>query len=158
MDVRAFGSWMSAAKCLFFFQDFEALTEVLGRDTRANGPRMSEGYPSQKLPLWAEFSFSNIYLSIILKPHRPKHLNNFRPRFPTLFLSSGSGSFPDAFVTCFNIIQLLPMVVCLFSFLVLGFFCFLEQTLWCGFRMILTYAILTSCFANQMLKTIFPGP
>ena len=27
MDVRAFGSWMSAPKCLFF-QDFEGLTEV----------------------------------------------------------------------------------------------------------------------------------
>ena len=47
VDVRAFGSWMSAPKCLFF-QDFEALTEVLGRDIRANDPRMSAGYPSPK--------------------------------------------------------------------------------------------------------------
>ena len=34
-----------------------ALTEVLGRDIRANDPRMSAGCPSQKLPLWADFSF-----------------------------------------------------------------------------------------------------
>ena len=33
------------------------LTEVLGRDIRANDPRMSAGCPSQKLPLWADFSF-----------------------------------------------------------------------------------------------------
>ena len=50
MDVRA--------ECLFFFfQDFERLTEVLGRDIRANDPRMSAGCPSQKLPLLADFSF-----------------------------------------------------------------------------------------------------
>ena len=34
-----------------------ALTEVLGRDIRANDPRMSAGCPSQKLPLWADCSF-----------------------------------------------------------------------------------------------------
>ena len=34
-----------------------ALTEVLGRDIRANDPRMSAGRPPQKLPLWADFSF-----------------------------------------------------------------------------------------------------
>ena len=34
MDVRAFGSWMSTPKCLFFFQDFEGLTEVLPPDVR----------------------------------------------------------------------------------------------------------------------------
>ena len=47
VDVRAFGSWMSAPKCLFFFLGIlTALTEVLGRDIRANDPRMSAGYPS----------------------------------------------------------------------------------------------------------------
>ena len=34
-----------------------SLTEVLGRDIRASDPRMSAGCPSQKLPLWADFSF-----------------------------------------------------------------------------------------------------
>ena len=33
------------------------MTEVLGRDIRANDPRMSAGYPARKLPLWADFSF-----------------------------------------------------------------------------------------------------
>ena len=37
MDVRAFGSWMSAPKCLFF-QDFEGLTEVFA-------PGRPPGYP-----------------------------------------------------------------------------------------------------------------
>ena len=41
----------------FFSRILTALTEVLGRDIRANGPRMSAGRPSQKLPLWADFSF-----------------------------------------------------------------------------------------------------
>ena len=59
VDVRAFGSWISAPKCLFFSRILSALTEVLGRDIRANDPRMSAGYPSQKLPLWADFSFLN---------------------------------------------------------------------------------------------------
>ena len=36
-----------------------ALTELMGRDIRANDPRMSAGYPSQKLPLWADFSVLN---------------------------------------------------------------------------------------------------
>ena len=40
-----------------FSRIWRALTEVLGRDVRANDPRMSAGYPSKKLPLWAEFSF-----------------------------------------------------------------------------------------------------
>ena len=57
VDVRAFGSWMSALKCLFFSRILTALTEVLGRDIRANDPRMSAGYPVRKLPLWADFSF-----------------------------------------------------------------------------------------------------
>ena len=56
MDVRTFGSWISAPKCLFFSRILSALTEVLGRDIRANDPRTSAGYPSQKLPLWADFS------------------------------------------------------------------------------------------------------
>ena len=42
---------------LAFFQDFGCLTEVLGRDIRANDPGMSTGYQSPKLPLWADFSF-----------------------------------------------------------------------------------------------------
>ena len=58
VDVRTFGSWISAPKCLFFFSRIlSALTEVLGRDIRANDPRMSAGYPARKLPLWADFSF-----------------------------------------------------------------------------------------------------
>ena len=57
VDVRAFRSWMSAPTCLFFSRILTALTEVLGRDLRANDPRMSAGNPSQKLPLWADFSF-----------------------------------------------------------------------------------------------------
>ena len=56
VDVRAFGSWMSAPRCLFS-RILSALTEVLGQDIRANDPRMSAGYPSQKLPLRAAFSF-----------------------------------------------------------------------------------------------------
>ena len=57
MDVRAFGSWMSAPKCLFFSRILRALTEVLGRDIRANDARMPAGYPARKLPLWADFLF-----------------------------------------------------------------------------------------------------
>ena len=51
MDVRA--------HMLVFARISSALTEVLGRDVRANDPRMSAGYPSQKLTLWAAFSFLN---------------------------------------------------------------------------------------------------
>ena len=36
VDVRAFGSWISAPKCLFFSRILSTLTEVLGRDIRAN--------------------------------------------------------------------------------------------------------------------------
>ena len=39
VDVRAFGSWMSAPKCLFFFQDFD-------RPDRSFGP----GYPREWPP------------------------------------------------------------------------------------------------------------
>ena len=60
------GSWTSAPsghgrprRSACFSRILTALTEVLGRDIRANGPRMSAGCPSQKLPLWADFSFSN---------------------------------------------------------------------------------------------------
>ena len=60
---------MSAPKCLFFFRILTALTEVLGRDIRANGPRMSAGYPSQKLPLWADFSFLNFVMSFMIDSH-----------------------------------------------------------------------------------------
>ena len=48
MDVRA---------DMLVFQDFTALTEVLGRDIRAKDPGMSVGCPSQKLTLWADFLF-----------------------------------------------------------------------------------------------------
>ena len=57
MDVCAFGSWVSRSKMLVFSRILTALTEILGRDIRANDPRMSAGCPSQKLPLWADFSF-----------------------------------------------------------------------------------------------------
>ena len=49
MDVRA--------QMLVFSRILRALTEVLGLGIRANDPRMSAGYPSPKLPLWADFSF-----------------------------------------------------------------------------------------------------
>ena len=42
MDVRAFGSWMSAPKCLFF-QDFEGLSEVFA-------PARPPGYPCGRPP------------------------------------------------------------------------------------------------------------
>ena len=38
MDVRAFGLWMSAPKCLFFQDFFEGLTEVFA-------PGRPPGYP-----------------------------------------------------------------------------------------------------------------
>ena len=50
MDVRA-------QMLVFFSRIWSALTEVLGRDIRANDPWMSAEYPSQKLTLWADFSF-----------------------------------------------------------------------------------------------------
>ena len=59
VDVRAFGSSMTAPKCLFFFQDFERPDQVLGWDIRAIDPRMSAGYPSKNFLLWADFSFLN---------------------------------------------------------------------------------------------------
>ena len=58
------GSWTSAPsghgrprRNTYFSRILRGLTEVLGRDIRANDPRMSAGYPSQKLPLWAALSF-----------------------------------------------------------------------------------------------------
>ena len=45
-----------------FSRILRALTEVLGRDICANDPRMSAGYPSPKLPLWADFSFLKTWL------------------------------------------------------------------------------------------------
>ena len=63
------GSWTSAPSghgCprpkACFSTILSALTEVLGRDIRANDFRMPPGYPSQKLPLWADFSFLNLEL------------------------------------------------------------------------------------------------
>ena len=74
MDVRAFGSWISAPKCLFS-RSWSTLSEVLGRDIRANGPRMSAGYPSQKLPLWADFSFLILKGAQAMKCTLLKHWN-----------------------------------------------------------------------------------
>ena len=57
-----------------FFPGFSsALTEVLGWDIRANDPRMSPGYPSQKLRLWADFSFLN---NVSQKVKRIKRLSD----------------------------------------------------------------------------------
>ena len=68
VDVGAFGSWISAPKCLFFSKILSTLTEVLGRDSRANDPRMSAGCPSQKLTLWAEISFlTHIALNVAIQ-------------------------------------------------------------------------------------------
>ena len=57
------GSWTSAPSghgCprqnACFSRIWTALTEVLGRDIRANDPWMSARCPSQKLTLWAVFS------------------------------------------------------------------------------------------------------
>ena len=57
------GSWTSAPlghgcprPTACFSSILRALTEVLGRDIRANDPRMSAGHPSPKLLLWADFS------------------------------------------------------------------------------------------------------
>ena len=76
MDVRAFGSWMSAPKCLFF-QDFEGLTEafaagggVLPPDVRRISARTSAGYPAPKLTLWAAFSFLK-HCSVTPPPPQP---------------------------------------------------------------------------------------
>ena len=30
-----------------------------------------------------------VWVSVIVKPRRPRHVNNFRPHFRTIFLSSG---------------------------------------------------------------------
>ena len=64
---------------------------------------------------------NTLCISIIVKPRRPRHVNNFRPHFRTIFLSSGELFF---FVTSFDIIQLLPMVVCLFFLCFGGLFLF----------------------------------
>ena len=47
VDVRAFGSWISAPKCLFS-RILSALTEVLGRDIRANDPPDVRGISGPK--------------------------------------------------------------------------------------------------------------
>ena len=54
------------------------------RDIRANDPRMSTGYPSQKLPLWADFSF------LIHRSQRDICTPN-RPVSETKFLGDCSG-------------------------------------------------------------------
>ena len=46
-------------------------------------------------------AISCVFISIILKSHRPCHLNNFRPYLPTIFLSSGELFF-FFFVTGFD--------------------------------------------------------
>ena len=79
MDVRAFGSWMSAPKCLIS-RILTALTEGLGQDIRANDPRMSAGCPSQQLSLWADFLFLT---SVAVAP-----LANFTPSPNTRTISS----------------------------------------------------------------------
>ena len=47
---------MSVPECLFF-PHLEGLTEVFGR--------MSAGTSGRKLPLWADFSFLNVCLSVL---------------------------------------------------------------------------------------------
>ena len=66
---------MSPPKCLLFSRTLTALTEVLGRDICANDPRMSAGYPSQKLPLWADFSFLKT-----INHHRPRAKSSSGPQ------------------------------------------------------------------------------
>ena len=66
MDIRAH-------MFVFFSRIVSALTEVLGRYIRANDPRMSAGYPSQKLPLWTDFSF-------LRNAHKHKHFALVRVR------------------------------------------------------------------------------
>ena len=56
MDVRAH------MLVFVFSRILRALTEVLGRDIRANDPLMSAGYPAKKLPLWADFLFLTLVL------------------------------------------------------------------------------------------------
>ena len=63
------GSWTSAPSgrgCprhnACFSRMLTSLTEVLGRDIRADDPRMSAGCPSPKLLLWADFSFLKRHL------------------------------------------------------------------------------------------------
>ena len=51
MDIRA------QMLVFFFSRMLSTLTEVLGRDIRANDPRMSAGYLARKLPLWADYWF-----------------------------------------------------------------------------------------------------
>ena len=49
--VPTLGHENSAQNACFFSRFLTALTEVLGRDIRADDPRMSAGCPSEKLPL-----------------------------------------------------------------------------------------------------------
>ena len=93
MDVRAFGSWMSAPKCSFF-QDFEGLTEVFAPRTSAGiSAWTSAGYPAPKLTLWAAFSGQCegsrlvggtrlVVFPRFLTLHRPKHATSRDPYPP----------------------------------------------------------------------------
>ena len=81
VNVRAFGTWMSAPTCLFI-QDWTTLTEVFGRDIRANDPRMSAGCPSPKLLLWANF-FRSL----------PSDTKALRKEFPESYFRNFGGIF-----------------------------------------------------------------
>ena len=60
MDVRAFGSCMSAPKYLFFFPGFRGPDQSFCPRTSAGiSAWTSAGYPAPKLTLWAAFSFLN---------------------------------------------------------------------------------------------------
>ena len=93
-----------------FSRILTALTEVLGRDLRANDPRMSAGCPFPKLTLWADFFvpdfwptglFKSVFEGPPLKFRKAtkEHLNQrgtkigvfrvwFRPPFPLILLPS----------------------------------------------------------------------
>ena len=74
MDVRAFGSWMSAPKGLLF-QDYEGLTEVFapGRPPGSPCGRPRDIRPQNLLRLWAVLSYLiltsvNVLFSAIFQP------------------------------------------------------------------------------------------
>ena len=57
MDVRAFGSWTSAPKCLFFPGLREPDRSFCPRTSAGISAWTSAGYPAPKLTLWAAFLF-----------------------------------------------------------------------------------------------------
>ena len=73
---NSLGSWTSAPSgheylrrnACFFSRISRALTEVWGRDIRANDPRMSAGHLSPKLPLFRKIPVSAKFVSAILGP------------------------------------------------------------------------------------------